>query len=560
MVILYSLWQDCKTRCLFVFAGLQDSGKQLLIKVFYGGAIPADLENGKQFLIQLERASIYFRWMAISLLPDVFATFNKPDSEKKNPDASVLSYLYCIAEDRILSAWSDFLMELKPTHLSLHYDGVRVSKPRDKSVDSLCCHAQERIKRTTGFDVKIREKQHLTILQDLRLNASSVRETSRVAKTSNLCQAGNCIPAAVALLLDNVAQIEELVSSDSRREGCRSYADCEKLLKIHFAPMPAADLSCLETGDYVLHLEHQGKPHCVAMSVTVPGRVVVQDVPQTFELEVSTLKTIMTRAVDRCVSMVFRLHTRGEANLQHDLWSEAALQTLLTLQAGGVNEIVVEESSEALQLLLDVEAGSSASLCDPIEVMSEDEGPESIISSASETEAALHGCWLDEQAQVLTDRQLLESMKQEIEEFLAAGASPHVEQTKHGLRCPFCPWRCFIRPQKVLHHVRRHHRSQRQYCCSGTKQLKLILALHDADMIAGVHKQDYLRASANHLRQRLVCNKMHVKRRTRASCFTDLRQVKPALSHKRNSIDKHLRLFFAASGYATLHLVTGKFT
>ena len=144
---------------------------------------------------------------------------------------------------------------------------------------------------------------------------------------------------------------------------------------------------------------------------------------------------------------------------------------------------------EVLQTPLDMEAGASSAVCHPIEVTSEDEVPESVHSSASETETVLHESWLDAHAQVLTDRQLMESMKQEVEEFLAAGAGFCFQRTEHGLRCPFCPWHCFTRPQKVLQHVRRHHRSQKQCACSGTKQLKLILALRDADVIASVHKQ-----------------------------------------------------------------------
>ena len=81
----------------------QEKGKHLLIKIFSGGMISPDVEDGRQFLLQLQKASIYVRWLAMSALPGVREALEE-DTDRRNPDSSVLSYLYYIAEDLTFTA------------------------------------------------------------------------------------------------------------------------------------------------------------------------------------------------------------------------------------------------------------------------------------------------------------------------------------------------------------------------------------------------------------------------------------------------------------------------
>ena len=471
---------------------LQDKGKQLLLKIFNGGSIPDWLEAGKPFLTKLQKASIYLRWAAISLLPDAFAKFERPESDKKHPDSSVLSHLYYIAEDFILSSWSEFLLGLKPSHISLHYDGVRVSKPSDMSAEDLCRTSQEHIKAKTGFDVCVREKHHLTVLQHLRQIASSVRGSS-LAQGSCLFLDGNCIPAAVALLFNTVARVEKFVSNVNlsankafQQSGCRSYAEIQEMLGLSVIPLPAADVLQLEPGEYLLHLEDAGKPHCVGVRVRAASQVVIYTAAQMLEMELPTLKTAVSRGIDSCASLVFKvLQAPADANARHDFWSTEALAQLLLLRARA-GDFVVDPGrvdAEVIQVNSDDEV---------ISLDSEDEIAESVAQADT--------AWLDDVANVTVDTALLGDLEAEVQG--AVQLTSFIE-TEAGQRCPLCPWRCFQRRSNVLHHIKKYHTKRQQFCCSGTKQLRVVLALHDGDMISGKRGRNYLRRSAELLREKL---------------------------------------------------------
>lgn len=89
----------------------REEGKKVLTAVLYGSALPENF-SGNDFLIRLNKVSLYFRWLAMSLLEDEFHRFRKPEVNKKNPDMSILSHLYLAAEDYILTAWVGFLQSL----------------------------------------------------------------------------------------------------------------------------------------------------------------------------------------------------------------------------------------------------------------------------------------------------------------------------------------------------------------------------------------------------------------------------------------------------------------
>ena len=83
------------------------------------------LMAGHEFYKNLQRLSIYLRWLACSVLPDVYdALKGMPD--KRHPGASTLFYLYAAVEDCILQAWEGAARELRPKHMSLHFDGMRL--------------------------------------------------------------------------------------------------------------------------------------------------------------------------------------------------------------------------------------------------------------------------------------------------------------------------------------------------------------------------------------------------------------------------------------------------
>ncbi|CAE7603156.1 unnamed protein product [Symbiodinium natans] len=469
--------QDRDRVCKETLQLSKEEGKALLIKIFNGASIPDSVQHGKAFLQSLSKAALYLRWAVVLMFPDEYARFQEPDAEKNNPEASLLSHLYYIVEDVVLSAMADVLLQGSPKHLSLHYDGVRVSRPEGKSVEDLCKSIQRRVKDATGFEVVLREKRHRSVLQILSDTARS-KVGSSLPMESVLRQNGNCIPAAVALLLAKISDVEEALSDNGCRENAsfkkralRSYRDCATLLHLQFLPQPDLSLGCWKPGNFLLHVEHEGQPHCVGLRVNSVESIDVIDACGESRIDSSILEEALTAGLDACSAMVFKI-----------------------CKAGRLADNTLKEGRPAIEQDDVVACVSSDDVSALIEVSSE----------SSDDGKSLQKHWLDEAAQVLTDKQLLDDMKAEIEEFLASGSSHCLVRTKQGLRCPFCPWRCFRCESRVLQHVRDHHASQRQYCCSGTKQVRVILALHDADMISGVRDGAYVQRSASLLREWLV--------------------------------------------------------
>lgn len=148
-----------------------EDGKKLLVSIFYGGATPERLRSS-QFVQNLQRASVFCRWLAMSLFTDEYKCFASAESKKKNPDSSILSHLYFALEDHILTSWCEYIQkEVGPEHLSLHFDGVRLNVGSQKTVAQLCSESEQHILSTTGFRVKVLEKKHRTVLQSLQATA-----------------------------------------------------------------------------------------------------------------------------------------------------------------------------------------------------------------------------------------------------------------------------------------------------------------------------------------------------------------------------------------------------
>ena len=78
------------------------AGKLLLQKVFNGGGIPSHLEKN-EFLHDLQRASLFCRWVAATALKDLAWASVLQAIER--PDLSILTYFWNIAEDVVMEAW-----------------------------------------------------------------------------------------------------------------------------------------------------------------------------------------------------------------------------------------------------------------------------------------------------------------------------------------------------------------------------------------------------------------------------------------------------------------------
>eukprot|EP00435_Cladocopium_sp_Y103_P028911 s785_g7.t1 len=510
----------------------REEGKQILTAVLYGGAIPQHLA-GNQFLVRLSKVSLYMRWLAISLLEDEFHRFRSPSVNKKNPDMSILSHLYLAAEDCILTAWVTFLETLKPLHLSLHFDGVRVSLPGDYCVRDICKACESHIQTSTGFRVSIREKQHRTVLQSIEQ-----KSTQEPRMTTNQCQLekyGNCIPAAIAATLGRQAFVEEALA-----------AEMESVYKLSRDALAEAIDSGVDSST------------CIYFRVLESDANVQEFVNEELDDEdVTTLLTLEAAGKKRPAAApptktmthnrTEGLKTRKLGVLKRPSQNEAAAPAVDSANFRVLDESVDPVPSCSDQLddedvasLLNLEASGHkrpASIQEPPQASSESGDEVAVVDIPSDTASTgavegddppddgEPGCnrWLEDGAVVITDSVLLGSLAKEVSDHIRQG---QFVQVMNKYSCPLCPWRSFQSPSRVKEHLSKYHVAKNQYCCSGTKQLKCVLSLHDSDMIAGARHGKYLLRSAQVLRE----------------------QVQPPLPSSVNWIDKSIRLVLDSTG------------
>ena len=131
-------------------------GKKLVTAWLSGGTLDKSFKD-IPFARNIQRASIYLRWLACSVLAEDYEEL-ETRSDKPYPGATAFFYMWSGVEDAVLEAWSDFLLLKRPTHLSLHFDGVRVNADVLENIDALISDSQDKIKERTGFSVRIRQK------------------------------------------------------------------------------------------------------------------------------------------------------------------------------------------------------------------------------------------------------------------------------------------------------------------------------------------------------------------------------------------------------------------
>ena len=469
-------------------------GKKLLHEIFFGSGIPA-AHASNAFLLQLQKAAIYCKWLACSLLPDVFQrVMTLPD--KPNPQASTLFYMYAAVEDCVLDAWDRSLCRRHPRHVSLHFDGIRVGGI-DPAVDvkTLCDEATQAIQEKTQFDVSVVENLHLFFRELCR----SPPESSEVpVEHEELLAQGNCIPLAlVRLLPDRLEDVLKVLNKKdhknaaAKRSGTRCYSFMLNELSIQVAPRYGLRLE--GAGQYLLHSEHDGNPHCLGCHIRDNGLVEIWDGVYKTRMNTSELIQFGAASLDSGTIATFQIV--GDAQPDPDAAAEASACSILLGLHAGAGELQ-EEWSECLQ--------------DVCECVGPDPGSEDECDVMDEEE---------DEVVVRVGDSLLTQLRQEVER-----CARTVERRVH--RCPLCPFRRFQAPSRLQEHIRRYHTEARQFICSGTKQLKVCCALFDHDQIQGCARGNYLARSSELLRT----------------------MVAPALSHTVNEIDREIRLVLTGRG------------
>ncbi|CAE7290966.1 hypothetical protein AK812_SmicGene43577 [Symbiodinium microadriaticum] len=163
-------------------------GKEMNNTVLNGGNPPPALKNN-EIVHGLQRISQYVRWVACNLLHNDYMSLAE-NKQKTFPSSTILSLLWTSIEDRILQSWAQHVLShsSKPKHLSLHFDGIRISADHiGSSHDEFIKECENAIKMKTGFMAKIVPKKHSNFF-DLVNALTNVSDL--------LHQPGNCIPCA----------------------------------------------------------------------------------------------------------------------------------------------------------------------------------------------------------------------------------------------------------------------------------------------------------------------------------------------------------------------------
>lgn len=135
---------------------------------------------------------------------------------------------------------------------------------------------------------------------------------------------------------------------------------------------------------------------------------------------------------------------------------------------------------------------------------------------------------MDDEGDVVFADILLDSLEEEAKEYMSENLANNIWKVNRGYKCALCPFRSFRRLPQRRSHVQTYHDRKRQFVCSVTKQMKVVLALHDADCVQRSRGADFLFRSALALQSK----------------------VSPPLTGQCNSIDKHIRLAFTGTGPA----------
>ena len=385
-----------------------------------------------------------------------------------------------------------FLKRRDLSHISLHYDGVRIAGDLPADIPQFFQEMSDHIFDNVGCRVVIREKKHLYWTDVVRSRGGVPVVVPDVPEV--FLRKGNCIPYALWCLGSSTDAVQKKLEDDNQENtraatrGYRDYASMMDMFGVKLAPSRNRTLT--KPGKYLIHTEPQGKPHCTAAVVHEDMKTcTVYLTAGKLSISVDNLLECGNAAVDKVLMCDFEVLDEAAPLPEADTLS----LDLLNLMAGADDDdCMSEQDSDAP---------------DPSVVADEDE---TIVSPGDD---------------------LLDLLKAEVGRVSRMSLS--ADQRRHR-RCPLCPFRCFQRWSQWDTHVRGHHTASKQFCCSGTKQLKVIMALFDHDRLRRVTGDNYLGRSAELLRK----------------------TVRPPLNPKHNEIDRYVRLVFTGEGPEFANLST----
>eukprot|EP00435_Cladocopium_sp_Y103_P041761 s1353_g11.t1 len=296
---------------------------------------------------------------------------------------------------------------------------------------------------------------------------------------------------------------------------CRTYLQCQELSGVNFRPILIPQI--LSAGRYLMHAENGASPHCVAVQISDAAevrdrcKVTVWDVDGVYRLTLGALMDALAQGVDSSTCVLYATLNTSEAEEEEEEQQSSVALTkddcteLLGLAAGaqaGLSEQRPNEEAGTHDILAESDTDESSQRTADMVVIPSDSEVEQ--EDCSRFSSAFK--WLDTAGRVTVEEHLLNAMATEIAAYIVAAKSGRSKMRQGNFPCT-------------------------NFCCSGTKQLRLILSLHDSDMLQERPGKAYLHRSAAILRA----------------------SVKPGLCHTNNKIDGDIRLLLDATGPSFKH-------
>jgi hypothetical protein len=388
-------------------------------------------------------------------------------------------------------------------------------------VDEFRQQCADHIEQKTGFKVDIVVKNHRHLVELLIHYSSSSQPITDLDPLVK--QPGNCILASLlhikakdpAAILAYLGNEQEPHNVDAKARRSREYAMVQDALGLAF--LPTVGIIDLEPGLYIVHCQTSGIPHCVGVLVSENSdHHDVFDVDMHYRLPKAFWLETCYKAVDKSSIVIFKIFSSKEAIVWPEDVPIDALADILTMRAGARSH-----PSTPGQLLAD------DFVCDIVGVEHSPDADDDLVPALPCQDAESS---VDDESVVHVGDSILRMLQEEVADALRA-----LKKRQKGSacdtssRCALCPFRVFCgggHKGRLQTHIQQYHTAGVQYCCSGTKQIKIIASLHDHDVSTGKPKGQYLRRSAEILHS----------------------SVKPTPPESVNAIDAHIPLVFTDAG------------
>ena len=301
--------------------------KQLHLAVLNGGSVPQELQDNQR-LRSVSREGCYLRWVAWSAQESLHQYFDKRDW----PEATAYHYFWTGAEDYVLDAWSEFVLQQPTRHLSLHFDGLRVDADRVYQSADFKAESEAFIRERTGYTVRLVQKMHCGFW-DIARKASA--QVLGVNTPDALRPSRHAIPAALYHLcpLFADATLDDVERESQARGNVCAYRDWHGRNGLWL--VPEKGLGDLNPGQYLVHGESHARPYCIGMDVREDGATLFSQNVK-FEATRPVLRRAAADALDRRALVVFMCSFSAPAEVEHDSLVPAE-ETLLELEAGAVS-------------------------------------------------------------------------------------------------------------------------------------------------------------------------------------------------------------------------------